>query len=485
MAAEAHDDQLRARLVQVKAEIVAINDQYQDSYIDPKSEDGEKWNALNTERDTLVQTIDQREVRRARIAEITGEATRTAESTYGHGGSFSVGTAMSEKELFDLSTIRSSATNPGEAKAQMHDRARRAVDRMVFPHANADQGKCKEQIERILGTVDDQHGTIAKRVLETGSSAYKESFGRWIATGGQEIRADLNIGTNSSGGYAVPVELDPTMIPTSNGQVNPYRQVSRIVQTTAKQWQGVTAGAVTATRGNETDEVTDASPTLAQPVVTVERVATFIPFSISLEESWAGMQGDLAYLIQDAKDNEEVSSFTNGTAVAPSANGLLNGATAVVSTAATATFASIDIDTMENTLGPRFRSEAVIMGNRAIFNKIRHFDSAGGPDYWLAITQALGSNGQNARVAQPIHGYPSYENTALPSVTTTNTKLLVMGDFSRYFVVVDKVGLQLELVPHLFGSSNRYPTGQRGFLAYWFNNCQVLSANAFVTLKAL
>lgn len=479
----AHEDQLRARLTEVKGEIVEIDQKYAGQYIDPTSEDGEKYNGLNAEHDELVKIIGQVEQRKARIAEIA-ETQVEAGSVYGHGGQFNIGAPISSKDLFDLSTIRGSVAHPGQMAAEMHDRARRAVDRMVFPHANADQAKCKDQLERILGTVDDEHGSIARRILATGSPAYKEAFGRWIATGGQEIRADLNIGTGSSGGFAVPVELDPTLLPTSSGQVNPYRQVSRIVQTTAKTWEGVTSGAVTATRGNETDEVTDASPTLAQPTVTTERVATFIPFSISLEASWAGMQGDLAYLIQDAKDNEEVSSFTNGTAVAPSANGLLNGATAVVHTAATATFASIDIDAAENALGPRFRANAVWMGNRAIYNKIRHFDAAGGPDYWLAITQALASQ-NGARVAQPVHGYPAYENTAMPSVTTSNTNLLVLGDFSRYFVIVDKIGLNIELVPHLFGASNRYPTGQRGFFAYWFNNCQVLSSNAFIKLQAL
>lgn len=479
-----HEDQLRARLAQVKAEIVAIDEQFQDQYIDPRSEDGEKYNSLNSEHDVLTQTIAQRDQRRARIAEIANDQV-SAGTDYGHGGQFNIGAPISEKDLFDLSTIRSSVANPAEMRGEMHDRARRAVDRMVFSNARADQGKCKESIERILATADDEHGTVARRVLATGSPSYKEAFAKYIATGSNEFRADLNITTGGDGGFAVPVELDPTLIPTSNGVVNPYRQISRIVQTTAKEWDAVTAGAVVATRQAEVNEETDASPTLTQPAVKTERVSTFIPFSISLQASWQGMQGDLAALIQDAKDLEEVASFTNGTAVAPSANGLLNGATAVVSTAATATFASKDIDAMENALGARFRAEACVLGNRAIFNTIRHFDAAGGPDYWLAITQALGSQPGSGRVAQPIHGYPSYENTSMPSVTTSNTKLLVLGDFGRYFVIVDKIGLNIELVPHLFGTSSGYPTGQRGFFAYWFNNCQVLSANAFVTLKAL
>lgn len=484
MAVEAHEDQLRTRLAQVKAEIVAIDEQYVDQYIDPTSDDGQNYNALNTEHDELGRIIAQRDQRKARIAEISGEAA-SAGDVYGHGGQFNTGAPMADRDIFDLSTIRASVANPSQMRGEMHDRARRAIDRMVFPNANADQAKCKESIARVLATADDEHGTVARRVLVTSSPSYKEAFARYVGTGRTEFKADLNIGTAADGGFAVPVELDPTLLPTSSGVVNPFRQVSRVVQTVAKTWEGVTSAGVVATRGNETDEVTDAAPTLKQPTVTAERVATFIPFSISLEASWAGMQGDIAALIQDAKDVEEVSSFTNGTAVAPSANGLLNGATALVHTAATATFASADLDTVEDTLGARFRQRAVWMGSRTIYNKLRHFDSAGGPDLWITLQQSLNNPGSGAGLVLPIHGYPAYENSAMGTTTTSNSKLLVLGDFGRYFIIVDKIGLNIELVPHLFGTANNFPTGQRGFFAYWFNNCQVLDPAAFITLSAL
>lgn len=479
--AERHEDQLRARLAQVKAEIVAINDEYQDQWIDPKSEDGEKFNALLGERELLAKTIDQREQRKALIAGIADEQV-TAGTDFGHGGQFNIGAPMAEKDLFDLSTIRSSATNPGQMRGEMHDRARRVVDRMTFPKADADQAKCKESIERILCNADDAQGSIARRVLVTGSASYKEAFGRYIATGGQEMRADLNIGTGADGGFAVPVELDPTLIPTSSDVVNPFRSVSKVVQTTAKQWQGVTQPGVSAVRDGETAEVSDAGLTLSQPTATVNRASVFLPFSISLEASWQGMAGELAQVIQDAKDAEEVSSFTNGTGTIVPQGVLVGALASTIISSGTAALASVDLDSVENTLGPRFRQNAVWMGNRAVYNKIRHFDAAGGPDYWLALA---GGMAQGGRLTLPIHGYPAYENSAMVSALTTANKILILGDFGRYFLIVDKIGLNIELVPHLFGTGSNFPTGQRGFLAYWFNTSQVLSASAFVILKTL
>jgi HK97 family phage major capsid protein len=63
-----------------------------------------------------------------------------------------------------------------------------------------------------------------------------------------------------------------------------------------------------------------------------------------------------------------------------------------------------------------------------------------------------------------------------------------MGDFKRGFIIVDKVGMNMELVPHLFqqataGSGTGMPTGQRGYYAWWRNNSVIVIDNAFRLLK--
>jgi predicted phage gp36 major capsid-like protein len=75
------------------------------------------------------------------------------------------------------------------------------------------------------------------------------------------------------------------------------------------------------------------------------------------------------------------------------------------------------------------------------------------------------------------------------AVTTSNSTILIMGDFN-YFAIVDRVGMNIEFIPHLFGSINRYPTGQRGLFMYWRTSSQVLSPvlsanSAFQSLKVL
>lgn len=61
---------------------------------------------------------------------------------------------------------------------------------------------------------------------------------------------------------------------------------------------------------------------------------------------------------------------------------------------------------------------------------------------------------------------------------------LVIGDFQHY-LIYDRVPSQLELIPHLFGTANGRPTGQRGFL-YWYRvGANVLVGNAFRALSSV
>jgi HK97 family phage major capsid protein len=62
------------------------------------------------------------------------------------------------------------------------------------------------------------------------------------------------------------------------------------------------------------------------------------------------------------------------------------------------------------------------------------------------------------------------------------TKIMIVGDFS-YYLILDRLGMNVQLIPFLFGAGQgNLPTGQRGLFAYWRNTAKVLSAAAFVAL---
>ncbi len=75
----------------------------------------------------------------------------------------------------------------------------------------------------------------------------------------------------------------------------------------------------------------------------------------------------------------------------------------------------------------------------------------------------------------------------MASVTTTAALPLLFGAFDQY-LIVDRVGMNMELVPALFrqagaGAGFGLPTGQRGYYAWWRNNAVILNPNAFRLLK--
>jgi HK97 family phage major capsid protein len=82
-------------------------------------------------------------------------------------------------------------------------------------------------------------------------------------------------------------------------------------------------------------------------------------------------------------------------------------------------------------------------------------------------------------------GRNMYENSNMDgtfdAAATANNYLLLYGDFQQ-FVIVDRIGSTIELVPHLFGA-NRRPTGQRGALLWFRTGSNVVVPQAFRLLS--
>jgi HK97 family phage major capsid protein len=487
--------ELADRQQAIRSRIVEINTEFADQRYpeDVRSE----WNDLNDEFDRNEETLRELNARAERVATIARAATEDATDTAGgaeRGAGFHTQSPNRGENVWDYSHVRGAVSIEGQ-KQMLRDQAMRAVERTSFyqPRSGGfERGEAaarptvrdedaRAHVQWLLDTQDDEHGTVARRVLNTGNPLYQRAFGKAVfdkPTTAEEQRA-LGL-TNTAGGYAVPFTLDPTIIPTSNYSVNPYRAIANVKQITGTTWQGVTSAGVVATRRVEGDEAADNSPTLAQPSVTPQRVDVFIPYSMEIGMDWAGMQGEMARLIADAKDDEEAASFTTGSGTPPAAQGIVTGATTTVTAGGTAAFSVADVYALEQALPPRFRARASFVGNRFVYNKVRQFDTQGGASLWVDnLTLGL-QNGANGNVGSRILGYPAYEATSSAAALTTGSKILIFGDFG-YFAIVDRIGMDVETIPMLFGA-NRRPTGQRGIFAVWRNNSAVLAAAAFRVL---
>jgi HK97 family phage major capsid protein len=241
---------------------------------------------------------------------------------------------MTEREVYDLARIRTDPMNPDALRGELIDRARRANDLAEYPAAGRDQARVQDHIDQLLRRADSENwnsAEVARRILTTGSEAYKRAFVKIVSDQlrmtqsailtPEETRAvkivneerALAVSVGSTGGFAVPFALDPTIVPTSNGSVNPYRQVCRVETISGtNEWRQPTSGAMTAAYAAEGAVATDTGPTLAQPALIVKRAQAFTPASLELGEDWANILDQLGTLIQSAKDDLEAVQFSTG-----------------------------------------------------------------------------------------------------------------------------------------------------------------------------
>jgi predicted phage gp36 major capsid-like protein len=54
----------------------------------------------------------------------------------------------------------------------------------------------------------------------------------------------------------------------------------------------------------------------------------------------------------------------------------------------------------------------------------------------------------------------------MANVSTAGSKLIIAGDFQNGFYIADRLGMQVEVVPHMMGA-NRMPTGERDLGHLW------------------
>jgi HK97 family phage major capsid protein len=256
--------------------------------------------------------------------------------------------------------------------------------------------------------------------------------------------------------------------------------MARVETIVTDKWQGVTSAGITAaysgSSGNATGEGAEAdddAPTFGQPELTVVRADVFVPFSIEISQDWAALRGELTRMVADAKDRLEATTFVSGSGTNGVPQGVLTGLTGAqsVATAGANAFAEADLYAVSEALPERFQDNAQFLAHRAIYNKVRQFDDAGGSALWVQL-----ADGQPPQLI----GYPARRTSAMDSTVTEGDEILLIGDF-RHYLIVDRIGMSVELIPHLFGE-NRRPTGQRGVFVYWRNTAEVLVPGAFRVL---
>jgi HK97 family phage major capsid protein len=432
----------------------------------------EEWNGLNAERDEHVGVIRELRARKERLAAIAASGNPHATERTGDGAPVVI--RRRGTEIYDLARIRAESRSDDDYRTRLHDNAKRAVEMAQYGTVRAISTRedAQTNVLRLLDDIDREDGTLAKRILATGSPEYQRWF--WAQLAGRHDVPRPQAALSLSGtSIAVPFELDPTVILTSDGATNPLRQMARVETITGRAWQGITSAGIVVGRSAEAVASTDQAPTLAQPQVTPTSVRGWVPFSIESDQDWTQLRSEMTRLLMDAKDVEEAASFVTGTGTAPQAGGIQAtlSTSANVNDTVTAFNASTTVFAMENALPPRYMPRAQWLARKNFYNQMRALDTNG--TLYARLTEGR---------PPELIGYPAREASAMPqrftSASVFGGRYAILGDFSQ-FLIVDRAGMDVEIVPHLFDVTNNLPTGQRGIFALWRNNAKVLNDNGF------
>jgi HK97 family phage major capsid protein len=452
--------------------------------------------AQNDEIDKRVRELEARHAMIERLAQDPKAVEREVTELDRQMNSRDARGSAAERDIYDLSSMRINPYEPDRMRDQYRDRAMRAIEAAHFPARTADgrpldRARAQEHIEHLMRSTQEGEpgaanpGAVARHILTTGSPTYRRAFWKQLsgAVLSREEQRALSLG-GSGGGFAIPFALDPTLIPISNSVVNPARALARIETIAgANTWIGVTSAAVTASRVAELTEVTDTAGTpLLQPSLTVTKAHAFVPFSIEVGEDWPALESQFTMLIGQAKDDEEATAFVTGSGSGVNPQGFVVGATGNVAASTGLTVTAANVYALEAALPPRFRPNESFVANRGIYNVIRAIDTAGGAALWLYMSMGLDTQAPRpGNTGATILGRGAWEASAMQATVVNATKIMVVGDFN-YFLIVDRIGMTVELIPHIFGATARFPIGQRGLYAYWRNTSRVLAGSAFVTL---
>jgi len=487
--------EIAARLTEIETERRQMHEAAGD---DPLTEEQQvRWDALDTEVGelrTAETEAREREERNRRVAASRAQYGAGFDSMDDNdplGDTRSINPRFRGRNPYDLNEVTRSLyqETPERGGADLRSRALAAVE-----HTQGVSDRSKQHITRLLESfdyeVEGEEGRgarqVAAHVVAVSSPDYMRAWAKAFKTGMRHGSPDIGALqvlqraaslTDNAGGYAVPLPIDPTLIVNDDGSVSPFRQISTVRTIVTDVLRTVNATAVTASYDAEAAEVSDDTPTWANIDISVHMARGFVPHSIEIGMDYPGWTQDVGMLLANSKRNLENTKFAlgSGTNEPIGIVTALTGGSYEIASATTDTFALADVYGLDSALPEDFEQNASWVANKKIYSSIRQAGGTNLDDFWTDMR-----NGQPAELL----GYPTYRASAMDGVinATADNRVLILGDF-RWFWIADRVGFSIELIPHLFHTSNNRPSGQRGVFAFWRNGSDSVLDRAFRMLN--
>lgn len=307
---------------------------------------------------------------------------------------------------------------------------------------------------------------------------------------GMPVKAALNEGTNSQGGYAVPAQY-------SNDLVRPLTDLSylRLAGARVINVQGTDAFHVpsltyasAASLTSEAASYTEAEPTMGEVLFQPWKLTRLSKVSEELAadsrfDLWGQiLNPDFAQSFATAEN----SYFTTGTGTSQP-SGVVTGATSSVFTEATGNTTSVTADGIISTfftLDYKYRQNAVWMMNDATLQLVRKLKDSQNrylfemnPFTSPGMTQIGAAQGPAGVTSSGmLLGKPVITNNSM-ATAAANAVTILFGDFSYYWIA-DWAGLEMQRLSELYAAN-----GQVGFRAFRRVDAHLMLAAAIAAHK--
>lgn len=318
-----------------------------------------------------------------------------------------------------------------------------------------------------------------RELLRVGNGEDIEGLQRKAVELAAETKA-FSITDDTLGGYFILPDVIQNEIIKQSILFSPVRSLAKVQQTSNNVVEipvrkaTLTAGWVAET-GSRT-ESTGQSYGKAS-IATAEMYALVLFSRQLLEDAFFNLQDELQADIAEQFGVLEGAAFVNGDALNGKPQGFLANVTSNVQTAAGSTaIVYADIVKTFMKLKPAYRNSPNCKWamNQQVLSVVRQIvDGNGRP-----IFQAFSDSGLAGGNPSTIMGVPYVEATDMPSAVSGTNRTLAVGDFSKAYRFIDRVGLTVQRLEELYAAS-----GQVGLLVHKRVGGQLVLEEALSVLK--
>lgn len=285
--------------------------------------------------------------------------------------------------------------------------------------------------------VEADSGPLIKSGPKAFSRDYATAFHTWIKSGGVQTSAALYEGSNSGGGYAVPIVVDSQIVPLAPPEMG-IRNLATVIPTQSdikipiKATQGA-AAAKSEGDGTGSNVFTGTSPSLSQKLLSAFMAGDVQDASWELLQDVATFQ---AFIVDDLVISQqafEENWYINGTGSAQPEGVVAHCDNGVAAASPDASGNLVSIDATFD----------LIATLKAMYHP--------GAAWLMQRTTAVGIRKaqRQANLFEPVfvrvgnqdylHGYPVEYSSYMPAAAASATPIL-FGDFKRGYVIGDRGG---------------------------------------------